>query len=110
MGWNGDDESKHRPFFHHNRILQLGACPPARSSATPLVDSSVARADDMRSALVPRPRTEQAARSAILPDGRGGGFPGVEVSEWGSMLLGQHVHQLCVAPVLSPLSPRLCTA
>ncbi|CED85030.1 PC-Esterase [Phaffia rhodozyma] len=23
MGWNWDDSTKHRPFFHHNRILQL---------------------------------------------------------------------------------------
>lgn len=35
MGWNGGEENKHRPFFHHNRILQLGTFspPPLFSSA-----------------------------------------------------------------------------
>lgn len=34
-----------------------------------------------------------------MPDGEGGGFEEVEVSEWGSMLLGQHA----VRPFRPPL-------
>ncbi|KZO93833.1 hypothetical protein CALVIDRAFT_529306 [Calocera viscosa TUFC12733] len=75
MGWSWDNPDAHRPFFHHNRLLQLDHA--------------------ARSLFLPQPwhlENPQAYQS-WKRNSRRNGLDGVGYSNWGNLLLGQHAHQ-----------------
>jgi hypothetical protein len=68
MGWNYGDEKKHRPFFHHNRILQLGTS-PSHSSPSSQTLTDLLSAYSRRASRAGRHLARQLGRG--LPLGRG---------------------------------------
>ncbi|EJU05930.1 hypothetical protein DACRYDRAFT_112758 [Dacryopinax primogenitus] len=75
MGWSWNNPEVHRPFFHHNRLLQLDHA--ARSLFLP-------QSWHLGNHKAYNEWTKNAGKL---------GVDGVSYSNWGNLLLGQHAHQ-----------------